>query len=252
MKSLVIVPTYNEAENIVLLIEALLFLPQDFHVLVVDDNSPDGTAELVKNNTTNYLKKTFVLEREKKEGLGRAYIAGFNWAIENKYDLIFEMDADFSHNPEHLPRLYNKLMEGFDVAIGSRNIKKGKIMNWPWDRRLLSWGASIYSRLITGMPVKDATAGFVGYKRPVLENIDLKKIKSLGYAFQIEMKFAAYTLGYKLAEVPITFIDRIRGTSKMNSSIIKEAAFGVFKMRLYKLQGKSYGKANSISNKSSS
>ena len=233
MKNLVIIPTYNEKENIQNIIKAVLDLPMPFDILVVDDGSPDGTASLVKERMAIHPTRVYILERKGKLGLGTAYIAGFRWGLEKGYDYLFEMDADFSHNPKDLVRLAEAChSEGCDVAVGSRYVKGGGVKNWPKDRLALSYGASMYVRMITWMPVKDPTAGFVGYARKVLETIDLSKIRFVGYAFQIEMKFAARSLGFKIKEVPITFIDRELGKSKMNSSIISEAVFGVLQMKL--------------------
>jgi len=231
--SIVIIPTYNERENIVRMIETVFALEKDFHILIVDDGSPDGTADLVKEQQQVYAGRLFIKERKGKLGLGTAYIAGFKWGLERDYEYIFEMDADFSHNPNDLIRLYKACTEeGGDMSVGSRYVKGGKLENWPYDRIMLSYGASLYVRFITFMPVKDPTAGFVCYHRRVLEKIDLDKIRFVGYAFQIEMKFAAYQLGFKIKEVPITFTDRIEGTSKMSKGIVKEAVWGVLQMRL--------------------
>lgn len=214
------------------MINTVFSLPKNFHLLIVDDGSPDGTADLVKAMQTDFADQLFILERKGKQGLGTAYIAGFRWALEHGYEYIFEMDADFSHNPKDLVRLYEACAkEGGDVAVGSRYVKGGNVKNWPKDRMFLSFGASIYVRMITWMPVKDPTAGFKCYRSKVLKAIDLDKIKFVGYAFQIEMKFAAYTLGFKIKEVPITFIDRVEGVSKMSGKIIKEAVLGVLQMR---------------------
>ncbi|MDX1684171.1 MAG: polyprenol monophosphomannose synthase [Saprospiraceae bacterium] len=230
--SIVIIPTYNEKENIEAIIRAVFDLEKDFDILVVDDDSPDGTADIVRELQGVFPGRLHLLSRKGKQGLGTAYIAGFNWGLDRDYGYFFEMDADFSHNPEDLVRLYNACNKGLaDVAIGSRYIKGGGVKNWPWDRLWLSYGASLYVRLITGMNVKDPTAGFKCYRRKVLENIDFSKIKFIGYAFQIEMKFAAHTLGFRIAEVPITFVDRELGTSKMSSNIITEAVLGVLKMK---------------------
>ena len=230
--SLVIIPTYNEKENIVSIIEAVFSLPKKFHVLVVDDDSPDGTADLVKALQKIYSDRLFLVERQGKLGLGTAYIAGFRWGLERDYDFFIEMDADFSHNPSDLSRLYLACMEqNGDVAVGSRYIHGGKVKNWPFKRSFLSFGASLYVRLLTWMPVKDPTAGFVCYRRKVLQAINLDKIKFIGYAFQIEMKFASRMLGFKIVEVPITFTDRVEGISKMTKGIVKEAIFGVLEMR---------------------
>ena len=232
MKHLVIIPTYNESENVIRIIEAVFGLTLPFQVLIIDDGSPDGTAQLVKDLQQQYPDRLHLLERSGKLGLGTAYIRGFEWGIAHNYDYIYEMDADFSHNPADLVRLHHACQhEGGDVAVGSRYVRGGKVQNWPFDRIALSYGASLYVRMITFMPVKDPTAGFVCYKKEVLENIDLSKIRFVGYAFQIEMKFAARTLGYSIKEVPITFIDRVAGASKMHKSIITEAIFGVLQMR---------------------
>ncbi len=231
-KSLVIIPTYNEKENIAKIIQAVFDLSDGFHVLIVDDGSPDGTASIVKEMMRSGANELFILERKGKLGLGTAYIAGFRWGLERQYDYLFEMDADFSHNPKDLLRLKSACVEkGADLAVGSRYVKGGKLENWPLDRILLSYGASLYVRLVTFMNVKDPTAGFICYSRKVLEAIDLDKIRFVGYAFQIEMKFAAHTLGFKISEVPITFADRVEGESKMNTSIVSEAIKGVLQMR---------------------
>ena len=230
-KNLVIIPTYNERENVGNIIDTVLSLSESFHILVVDDGSPDGTAEVVKQKQKGRPGPIHLMERSSKLGLGTAYIAGFRWGLELGYDYIFEMDCDFSHNPLDLMRLLGVLKKGVDVAVGSRYVKGGKCVNWPSDRKILSYGASLYVRLITWMWVKDPTAGFVGYRREVLETIDLDKIKFIGYAFQIEMKFAAKCLGYKIKEIPITFTDRIEGTSKMSKGIVKEAVLGVLQMK---------------------
>jgi dolichol-phosphate mannosyltransferase len=230
--SLVIIPTYNERENIVSIIEAVFSLPKSFHILIVDDGSPDGTADLVKQLQEKYSDSLFILERKGKLGLGTAYIAGFRWGLEHDYEFFTEMDADFSHNPKDLVRLYEACVsQNADVSVGSRYVKEGKVENWPFNRIFLSFGASLYVRILTWMPVKDPTAGFVCYRRKVLQTIDLDKIKFIGYAFQIEMKFASRMLGFKIVEVPITFTDRVEGTSKMSKGIIKEAVFGVLEMR---------------------
>ena len=210
-----------------------------FHVLVVDDGSPDGTATIVKSLQTEYQGSIHIAERSGKQGLGTAYIFGFKWALREGYEYIFEMDADFSHNPDDLIRLYNTCAASSDVAIGSRYTSGGKIKNWPFDRIFISYGASVYTRAITWMPVKDCTAGFVCYKRKVLETIPLDKVQFIGYAFQIEMKYRAWKLGFKLKEVPITFVDRKEGVSKMSKGIVKEAIFGVWKMRRF-IKGKDH------------
>lgn len=217
------------------MVEAVFSQHLPFHLLIVDDGSPDGTAAIIKQLQIKYPEQLFLVERSGKLGLGTAYICGFKWGVERQYDYIYEMDADFSHNPADLERLFNACAGGADVAVGSRYVPGGKLENWPFDRIFLSKGASFYVRLITGMPVKDPTAGFVCYKKEVLESIDLDKIRFIGYAFQIEMKYAAFRLGFQICEVPITFIDRIEGHSKMNSSIISEAILGVLQMRWHAL-----------------
>ncbi|RAJ05110.1 dolichol-phosphate mannosyltransferase [Chitinophaga skermanii] len=232
MEKLVIIPTYNEKDNIRKIISAVFNLQQGFHVLIVDDGSPDGTGQIVKDMQTDYPGQLFIEERSGKLGLGTAYIHGFKWALRNGYQFIFEMDADFSHNPNDLPRLYDACKNGgAGVAVGSRYVTGGKTENWPWDRAVLSYGASVYVRCITWMPVKDATAGFVCYKNEVLQAINLDEIQFVGYAFQIEMKFTAWKLGFKIKEVPITFIDRKEGYSKMSSGIVKEGILGVLKIQ---------------------
>lgn len=229
---LVIIPTYNEIENIQKIIKKVFSLDGDFHVLVVDDGSPDGTASIVKSMQNQYPKKLFIEERTGKQGLGTAYIHGFKWGIEREYNYLFEMDADFSHNPEDLIRLYNACHEGADLAIGSRYKTGVNVVNWPMGRVLMSYYASSYVRMITRMPFHDATAGFKCYKRRVLEAIELDKIKFKGYAFQIEMKFTAWKMGFNVVEVPIIFTDRKEGDSKMSSGIFKEAFFGVIYLKL--------------------
>ena len=230
---LIIIPTFNERENIVRMIETVFALPVPFHLLVVDDGSPDGTAQLVQSLQGKYPESLFLLERTGKQGLGTAYIAGFRWGLERHYEYFFEMDADFSHNPADLLRLYQSCKDqGADLAVGSRYVRGGKLENWPFDRLLLSYGASLYVRLVTQMPVKDPTAGFVCYRRCVLQAIDLDKIRFVGYAFQIEMKFAARSLGFQIREIPITFTDRIEGISKMSKNIVREAILGVLQMRI--------------------
>lgn len=231
-KNLVIIPTYNERENVIKIIDTVLALSKPFHILIVDDGSPDGTADLVKAHQLLHPEAIHLLERKGKLGLGTAYIAGFRWGLANAYDYICEMDADFSHPVSKLAALVEACTEGgADLSVGSRYIRGGKVENWPFDRLFMSFGASLYVRIVTFMPVKDPTAGFVCYSRQVLETIDLNKIRFIGYAFQIEMKFAAYSLGFKIKEVPITFIDRIEGVSKMNTSIVSEAIKGVLQMR---------------------
>jgi dolichol-phosphate mannosyltransferase len=232
LEKIVIIPTYNEKENIAAILAAVFNLKQGFHVLVIDDGSPDGTAQIVKELQPAYPGQLFIEERKGKLGLGTAYIYGFKWALAKDYSFIFEIDADFSHNPNDLSRLYEACKkEGADVAVGSRYISTGGVVDWPWDRIALSKGASLYTRMITWMPVKDPTAGFVCYKREVLEAINLDAITFVGYAFQIEMKFAAWKLGFKIKEVPIIFRDRTQGSSKMNKSIVKEGILGVLKLR---------------------
>ncbi|MFT3822461.1 MAG: polyprenol monophosphomannose synthase [Chitinophagaceae bacterium] len=236
MEKVVIIPTYNEKENIANIIEAIFSLQQQFHILVIDDGSPDGTAQIVKALQLKYPGALFLEERTGKLGLGTAYIHGFKWSLEKGYAFIFEMDADFSHNPKDLQRLYEACkFNGADVAIGSRYVKGGGTVNWPWDRIFLSKGGSLYTRLITWMPVHDTTAGFVCYKRQVLEAINLDEIQFLGYAFQIEMKFASWKLGFAIREVPIIFEDRKFGASKMHKGIVKEGILGVLKLRWYSL-----------------
>ena len=231
--SLVIIPTYNEKENIQDILAAVLAFEEGFHVLVVDDGSPDGTADLIKKAQEKNPDKIHLIERKGKLGLGTAYIAGFKYGIAHGYDHIFEMDADFSHPPKDLSRLLSACRDdGADMSVGSRYTKGGGVKNWGLNRLILSRGASFYVQLVSWMPVSDPTAGFVCYTREVLETIDLDKIEFIGYAFQIEMKFAAYTSGFKIKEVPITFIDREKGTSKMNLSIITEAITGVIQMRV--------------------
>ncbi len=233
MPNLVIIPTYNERENVEAIIRAVCSLPESFHVLIVDDGSPDGTADIVRDLQQNiFPEQLHLLERPGKLGLGTAYIAGFRWGLDRGYAYLFEMDADFSHNPQDLPRLLAKCRdEGADVAVGSRYVHSGHVENWPLDRIILSYGASLYTRLILWMPVADPTAGFICYRREVLETIDLDRIRFVGYAFQIAMKFSAYSLGFKVREVPITFKDREKGQSKMSLHIIREAIFGVLQLR---------------------
>ena len=231
--ALVVIPTYNEIENIELLLRDIILLQRDFDILVVDDNSPDGTSALVEKLIKEYPENIFLLKRTSKLGLGTAYIAGFKWALKRHYDFIFEMDADFSHNPNDLLRLYSACEnENCDMAIGSRYVTGVNVVNWPINRVLLSWGASRYVRWITGMRIDDTTAGFICYKRRVLEAINLDAIKFVGYAFQIEMKFKTYLSKFKIKEVPVIFTDRTKGTSKMSKGIISEAIFGVLTMKL--------------------
>jgi len=230
--SLVIIPTYNEKENIEKMIRKVFSLPHDFHILIIDDGSPDGTAAIVRNLQQEFGSKLFMEERKGKLGLGTAYIHGFKWAIGHQYDYIFEMDCDFSHNPDDLLRLYKACgIDGADVAIGSRYIKGANVVNWPLGRVIMSYYASVYVRMVTGIKIKDTTAGFICYKRKVLEKIDFNQIRFSGYAFQIEMKFTAWKLGFNIVEVPIVFTDRTEGTSKMSKGIFKEAILGVIEMK---------------------
>ncbi|MDR2384270.1 MAG: polyprenol monophosphomannose synthase [Tannerella sp.] len=235
--SVIIIPTYNEKENIENIIRAVFGLDKKFDILIVDDGSPDGTDEIVKHlQQQEFSNRLFIIERSGKQGLGTAYICGFKWSIEHGYDFIFEMDADFSHNPNDLPELYAACAaHGADIAIGSRYCNGMNVVNWPLGRMLMSYFASVYVRLITGMNIKDTTAGFKCYRRKVLETIELDKIRFKGYAFQIEMKFSAFKCGFKLVEVPIIFINRVFGTSKMNSSIFGEALFGVLQLKWWSL-----------------
>ncbi len=229
---IVIIPTYNEIENIERIIHAVFQLPSSFHLLIVDDNSPDGTPLKVKELQVHYPDRLFLEVRQKKAGLGTAYVHGFKWALEKEYPYIYEMDADFSHNPTDLEKLYTACQNGADLAIGSRYSQGVNVVNWPLSRVLLSYFASVYVRLITGMKIHDATAGFVCYKRQVLEAIDLNKIKFIGYAFQIEMKYRVFVKKFKIHEVPIIFTDRTLGESKMSGAIIREAVFGVLLLRI--------------------
>ena len=238
MEKIVIIPTYKEKENIRAITEAVFGLQQGYHILVIDDNSPDGTAQIVKDLMVTYPEQLFLLERSGKLGLGTAYITGFNWALERGYQFIMEMDADFSHNPADLERLYQVCKSGeADVAIGSRYVPGGKTENWPLDRHIYSKGGAFYTKMITWMPVNDPTAGFVCYSRKVLASMNLDQIKFVGYAFQIEMKLASWKLGFRLKEVPITFVDRKVGTSKMSKGIIQEGVFGVLQMQWNSLFG---------------
>ncbi|WP_290699932.1 polyprenol monophosphomannose synthase [Lacinutrix sp.] len=234
--AVVIIPTYNEIENIEAIIEAVFSQEKLFHVLVVDDNSPDGTADKVRVLKNKYPESLFLEVREKKSGLGTAYIHGFKWCLDRKYEYVFEMDADFSHNPKDLIKLYNACYkEGAALSIGSRYVKGVNVVNWPLSRIILSYGASMYVRLITGMRIKDSTAGFICYHKSVLESINLNDIKFIGYAFQIEMKFKVYLKQFKIIEVPVIFTDRVRGKSKLSSGIISEAIFGVISMKFKSL-----------------
>lgn len=234
MSRLVIIPTYNEKENVAAIIEAVMSLPIDFHVLIIDDGSPDGTANIVKDlMATTYADRLFIVERSGKLGLGTAYICGFKWAIEHGYDYIFEMDADFSHNPQDLLKLYDACAnQGADVAIGSRYVTGVNVVNWPMGRVLMSYFASKYVRMVLGVDIHDTTAGFLCYKRQVLETIELDKIRFKGYAFQIEMKFTAHQCGFRIQEVPIIFVNRVLGSSKMSGGIFSEALLGVIRLKV--------------------
>ncbi|MBO7467493.1 MAG: polyprenol monophosphomannose synthase [Bacteroidaceae bacterium] len=230
--SIVIIPTYNEKENIENIIRAVFGLEKAFHILVIEDGSPDGTADIVRRLQEEFPERLFMVERSGKQGLGTAYICGFKWGLEHGYDYIFEMDADFSHNPNDLPRLYSACAdEGFDLAIGSRYVSGVNVVNWPMSRVLMSYYASRYVQLITRIPIRDTTAGFKCYKRRVLETINLDEIRFKGYAFQIEMKYTTWKCGFRIKEVPVVFVNRELGTSKMNSSIFGEAVFGVLRLR---------------------
>lgn len=236
--SIVIIPTYNEKENIEAIIKAVFNLPRAFHILIVDDGSPDGTADIVKSLQVEFPEKLFLIERSGKLGLGTAYITGFKWALQHSYGYVFEMDADFSHNPDDLPRLYDACAtEGADVAVGSRYTTGVNVVNWPMGRVLMSYFASKYVRMITGLKISDTTAGFVCYRREVLEAINMDHIHFKGYAFQIEMKYTAYCLGFRVQEVSIIFVNRILGVSKMSSGIFTEGVLGVISMRMRKLFG---------------
>jgi len=230
--SLVLIPTYNEKENIEKIIRKVFSLATPFHVLIIDDGSPDGTADIVKNLQKEFPENLFIEERKGKLGLGTAYIHGFNWALKHAYDFIFEMDADFSHNPKDLPRLREACLNGADVAIGSRYIKGVNVVNWPMGRVLMSYFASVYVRMVTGIAIQDATAGFKCYRKEVLQTIQLNKIKFVGYAFQIEMKFMAIKHGFNVVEIPIIFTDRTEGTSKMSPRIFREAFLGVIQLKI--------------------
>lgn len=238
-ESIVLIPTYNERENVAQMIEAIMGLPSDLHLLIIDDNSPDGTASIVKERQEAYRERLHLLERSGKQGLGKAYIAGFKWALERGYTYITEMDCDFSHPVDRLLSLIEVVRSGkADVAVGSRYVKGGRVRNWPIGRIAMSYGASLYVRAVTGFPVKDSTAGFVCYHRSVLEHIDLECVRFHGYAFQIEMKYAAYCLGFKIVELPITFEDRVLGSSKMSGAIFGEGFRGVLELRRDKCLGK--------------
>jgi dolichol-phosphate mannosyltransferase len=232
LAKLIIIPTYNERENIANILASIFSLNQGYHILVIDDASPDGTAGIVQSLLSQYPDSLFLEQRSGKQGLGTAYIHGFKWALHHGYHYIFEMDADFSHRPQDLVKLYSACASGgADVAVGSRYVRGGRTENWPWDRSILSYGASLYVRILTWMPVKDATAGFVCYKREVLESVNFGRIQFMGYAFQIEMKFTAWKLGFVVVEVPITFVDREHGQSKMSKGIVKEGILGVMKIQ---------------------
>ncbi|MGM0566619.1 MAG: polyprenol monophosphomannose synthase [Bacteroidota bacterium] len=233
---LVIIPTYNEKENIKRVIERVFQLSYDFHVLVIDDNSPDGTASIVKGMQPDNAQRLHLLEREGKLGLGTAYIMGFRWALNHDYEYVFEMDADLSHNPDDLVRLYETAKEGYDLVIGSRYVQGVNVVNWPIGRVLMSYFASIYVKVILGIKIDDTTAGFKCYHRKVLKAIDLDRIKFAGYAFQIEMKYTAWKLGFRVKEIPIIFTDRTEGQSKMTRGIFKEAVFGVMKLRFKRIR----------------
>ena len=232
---IVIIPTYNEIENIERIIHSVFQLPSSFHLLIVDDNSPDGTAAKVKELQIKYNDRLFLEVRQKKSGLGTAYVHGFKWALSHNYEYIYEMDADFSHNPNDLEKLYEACKNRADLAIGSRYSKGVNVVNWPLNRVLLSYFASVYVKMITGMKIHDATAGFICYRRNVLETINLDKIRFVGYAFQIEMKYRAFVKKFKIVEVPIIFTDRTLGESKMSGAIIREAVFGVIMLRIRKI-----------------
>ena len=234
-EGIVIIPTYNEIENIEAIIRAVFLLDTAFDVLIVDDNSPDGTAQKVRELQAEYPEQLFLEVRPGKSGLGTAYVHGFKWAIARKYEYIFEMDADFSHNPNDLEKLHAACVKGADVAIGSRYVTGVNVVNWPLNRVLMSYYASAYVRTITGMTIRDATAGFICYRRKVLESVNLDRIKFVGYAFQIEMKYRAHANGFNIVEVPIIFTDRTKGESKMSNAIIKEAIFGVVALRMKKM-----------------
>ncbi|QII72444.1 MULTISPECIES: polyprenol monophosphomannose synthase [Apibacter] len=237
-KKLVIIPTYNEIENIEDIISCVFSLEEDFDILIVDDSSPDGTGEKVADLIPTYSNRLFLEVRSTKNGLGRAYIHGFKWALQKGYDYIFEMDADFSHNPNDLIKLYRACKNGADLAVGSRYCQGVNVVNWPMNRVLLSFFASKYVRLITGLPINDSTAGFVCFTRKVLEELPLDQVELVGYGFQIEMKFRAYCKKFKIVEIPIIFTDRTKGKSKMSGAIISEAVFGVIKMKFMSLLGR--------------
>ena len=237
-KKIVIIPTYNEKENIENIIRAVFALEGGYNILVIEDGSPDGTAAIVKRLQQEFPDRLFMIERKGKLGLGTAYITGFRWCVEQGYDYIFEMDADFSHNPDDLPKLYQACADGADLAIGSRYCNGISVINWPIGRVIMSYYASVYVRTVLGMQVYDTTAGFKCYRRKVLETIDLDKVKMKGYGFQIEMKYSTYKLGFRIKEVPIIFVDRKEGTSKMSSGIFGEAFWGVLKLKMRKIKPK--------------
>ena len=237
--AVVVIPTYNEKDNIEPIIRKVFSLPRPFDVLIVDDGSPDGTADIVKKLQQEYKDQLHLMERQGKQGLGTAYLAAFRWGLERDYEYFFEMDADFSHNPEDLVRLYETCaVDGYDVAVGSRYVKGVNVVNWPMSRVLLSYFASRYVRIILGIPLEDTTAGFMCYTRRVLERIKFKSIKFVGYAFQIEMKYIAYKLGFSIKEIPVIFTERTAGTSKMSNSIIREAVFGVLQLKMRNIMKK--------------
>ena len=237
-RKIIIIPTYNEKENIEKIIRAVFDLEGKYHILIIEDGSPDGTAEIVRRLQDEFDGRLFMIERKGKLGLGTAYITGFKWCVEHEYDYIFEMDADFSHNPLDVPKLYQACKEGADLAIGSRYCNGISVINWPIGRVIMSYYASVYVRTVLGMKVYDTTAGFKCYRRKVLETIDLDNVKMKGYGFQIEMKYTTYKLGFKIKEVPIIFVDRTEGTSKMSSGIFGEAFWGVLKLKMRKIRPK--------------
>lgn len=238
MKKLIIIPTYNEIENISPMIDKVFSLEESFDLLIIDDGSPDGTAAVVKKRQAEFAGRLHIIERSGKLGLGTAYLTGFKWALAQGYDYVFEMDCDFSHNPDDLVRLYNKAEEGYDVVVGSRYVKGVNVVNWPMSRLLMSYFASVYVRLVTRMPVRDATAGFVCYSRKALETLDLDAVKMKGYGFQIEMKYSAWRLGLNVGEVSIIFTERQEGASKMSGGIFGEAFFGVLKLPFRTIKSK--------------
>ena len=244
MRKLVIIPTYNERENIDAMIEKVFSLPEPFELLVIDDGSPDGTASIVRARRQDFPDRLHLIERSGKQGLGTAYLTGFRWALERKFDCICEMDCDFSHNPDDLVRLVRTAAEGYDVVVGSRYVQGVNVVNWPMSRLLLSYFASMYVRLVTRMPLRDATAGFVCYTRRALETIDLDAVRMKGYGFQIEMKYAAWRLGMRLKEVPIVFVERREGASKMSGGIFGEAFFGVLGLRFRRIRARKSAAAN--------